>query len=313
MPRRIVVFGSLNMDLIMPADRLPRPGETLACGDFVAAPGGKGANQACAAGKLGVRVMMVGRIGDDSFGPKLIESLNSAAVDTSEVGVVEGSTGAAFILVLPDGENLILLSPGANARFDVEPGLFDRLALTPGDCALTQLESPIETVSAALAEGRRAGAMTILDPAPARALTPELLANVDWLTPNQTEAAILLGEPDLNIDDYTSAAAAARRLLVLGPNGVIMKLGALGCLAVTPYSVVRQPAFPVRALDTTAAGDAFNGAFAVALVEGLDLPAALRFGCAAAGISVTRMGAQPSMPSRDEVGRLLASAEAGCS
>jgi ribokinase len=313
MPRRIVVFGSLNMDLIMPAGRLPRSGETLACGDFVAVPGGKGANQACAAGRLGGHVVMVGRTGNDSFGPKLIESLNSAGVDTSEVKMVEGSTGAAFILVLPDGENLILLSPGANARFEAEPGLFARLALSSGDCVLTQLESPIETVAAALAEGRRAGATTILDPAPARALAPELLANVDWLTPNQTEAAILLGEPDLTIDDYTSAESAARRLLPLGPQGVIMKLGALGCLAVTPNRVVRQAAFPVRALDTTAAGDAFNGAFAVTLVEGFELRAALRFGCAAAGISVTRMGAQPSMPSRDEVERLLASAEAGCS
>src|SRR5262249_38672904 len=153
--------------------------------------------QACAAGKLGGRVTMVGRIGNDSFGPKLIESLNSAGVDTSEVKIVEGSTGAAFILVLPDGENLILLSPGANARFEAEPGLFDRVPLTHGDCVLAQLESPIETVAAALAAGRRAGATTILDPAPARALAPELLANVDWLTPNQTEAAILLGEPDL--------------------------------------------------------------------------------------------------------------------
>ena len=313
MPCRIVVFGSLNMDLIMPAERLPRPGETLACGDFVAVAGGKGANQACAAGKLGGRVMMVGRIGNDSFGPRLIESLNSAGVDTSEVKTVESSTGAAFILVLPDGENLILLSPGANARFEAEPGLFVRLALSPGDCVLTQLESPIETVAAALAEGRRAGATTILDPAPARSLPPGLLAKVDWLTPNQTEAAILLGEPDLNIDDYTSAESAARRLLALGPKGVMMKLGALGCLAVTPDTVVRQPAFPVRAVDTTAAGDAFNGAFAVALVEGGELSAALRFGCAAAGISVTRMGAQPSMPSRDEVSRLIASTEAACS
>jgi ribokinase len=312
MPRRIVVFGSLNMDLIMPADRLPRPGETLGCGDLVAVPGGKGANQACAAGRLGGRVMMVGRIGNDSFGPKLIDSLNSAGVDTSEVKIVEGSTGAAFILVLPDGENLILLSPGANARFEAEPGLFDRLGLSPGDCVLTQLESPIETIAAALVEGRRAGATTILDPAPARSLPPGLLAKVDWLTPNQTEAAILLGERNLKIDDYTSAEAAARSLLALGPKGVIMKLGALGCIAVTAHTVVQQPAFPVRAVDTTAAGDAFNGTFAVALSEGLELPAALRFGCAAAGISVTRMGAQPSMPTRGEVERLLASAEAAC-
>jgi len=306
MSPRIVVFGSLNMDLIMPAERVPRPGETLACADFTAAPGGKGANQACAAGRLGGRVTMVGRVGTDSFGPKLIESLCSAGVDTSEVKTVEGSTGAAFILVLPDGENLILLSPGANARFDTEPGLFDRLALTAGDCVLAQLESPLETVAAALAAGRRAGATTILDPAPARPLPSDLLAGVDWLTPNQTEAASLLGEPGLPIEDYASAESAARRLLAIGPKGVIMKLGALGCLAVTSTTVVRQPAFPVRAVDTTAAGDAFNGAFAVALAEGCDLAAALRFGCAAAGISVTRMGAQPSMPAREEV-------EAACS
>jgi len=313
MPRRILVFGSLNMDLIMPAERVPRPGETLACGDFVAAPGGKGANQACAAGRLGKHVIMVGRVGADSFGPKLIESLAAAGVETSEVKTVDGSTGAAFILVLPDGENLILLSLGANARFEVEPDLLERLSLNSGDCVLAQLESPIETVNAALAAGRKAGATTILDPAPARALPPELLGNVDWLTPNQTEAAILLGDPGLEIDDYASAETAAHRLLALGPKGVIMKLGALGCLAVTTQAVLSQSAFPVRAVDTTAAGDAFNGAFAVALVEGRDLPSALRFGCAAAGISVTRMGAQPSMPTRDEADRFLVSAEAACS
>ncbi len=305
MQGRIVVFGSLNMDLILPAGRLPRPGETLACGDFLAAPGGKGANQACAAGRLGGRVLMAGRVGDDSFGPRLIESLRSAGVDTTEVRTLHGSTGAAFILVLPDGENVILISPGANGRFELDPAQFERLALSAHDCVLTQLESPVETVGAALAAARNAGATTILDPAPARSLPAELFGYVDWLTPNQTEAAILLGDPGLKIEDYASAEEAARRLLALGPAGVIMKLGALGCVAVTPQTTVRQPAFAVDALDTTAAGDAFNGAFAVALVEGFDLCAALRFGCAAAGISVTRMGAQPSMASRDEVERLL--------
>jgi ribokinase len=204
---------------------------------------------------------------------------------------------------MPDGENSIVISPGANGSLDPETVL-QRLQLAEGDIVLCQLEIPMETVEAVLAHAKARGAITILDPAPARRLPEKVLQTVDFLTPNQTEACVLLGE-DLNIDSFEQAWIVARRLIELGPSAVVMKLGEIGSFLWDGRHSIRAAAFPVRAVDTTAAGDAFNGAFAVALSAGKTLAVALQFANAAAAISVTRPGAQPSMPSGFEVDEFL--------
>ncbi len=308
MSRRIVVAGSLNMDLVLEAGRIPVPGETLACSELVTVPGGKGANQACAAARLGGAARMAGQVGNDVFGAELLRSLQLSGTEISSVRTIAGATGTAVILVLPNGENSIMISAGANGSFALDASGLEALQLRAGDCLLAQLEIPLDTTFAAMRHARERGAVTILDPAPARPLPAELLRLTDWLTPNQTEAAILLGEPGLQIDSYDGAATAARELRKLGPAGVIVKLGALGCVIANEAGVRAHSAWPVTALDTTAAGDVFNAAFAVALMEGQDEDRAARFACAAAAISVTRRGAQPSMPTRQEVDDLLQTA-----
>jgi ribokinase len=305
---KIIVIGSANMDLVLSVDRLPRAGETIAGGDLALYPGGKGANQACAAGRLGGRVSMIALVGQDAFGDRLIESLQQAGVDTAGVGRSERATGCASIYVLPNGENSIVISPGANAALDPAAALARLHRVQPGDYLLAQLETPLDTVLAAFQAARASRAFTILDPAPARPLPEALLGLVDFLTPNQTEAATILGAPDIEIRSFQDAAEAARQLLKLGPAGVVLKLGSLGCFVHTPSFVGSVEAFPIKAVDTTAAGDVFNGAFAVALAEGMHVAEAARFANAAAAISVTRPGAQSSVPSREEVGAFLASA-----
>lgn len=304
--RRIFVLGSANMDLVIAVGRLPRAGETLSGGDLALFPGGKGANQACAAARLGGRVFMIGQVGADPFGPKLLASLREAGVDVSRVGVSERPTGCACIYVLPDGENSIVISPGANATLDPGTALSRLEDLTEGDILLAQLEIPIETVEAAFKHALNRGAIAILDPAPARPLPAGLLATVGVLTPNQTEAACVLNDPHNEVRDFNQAAAAAARLIQLGPRAVVMKLGSLGSLWSDGTSREPAEAFRVTAVDTTAAGDVFNGAFAVALAEGAPVASALRFANAAAAISVTRAGAQTSVPERGEVEHLVA-------
>jgi ribokinase len=294
------------MDLVLAVKRPPQPGETLVGGDLALFPGGKGANQACAAGKLGGKVRMVGMVGPDPFGPRLIESLATAGVDTSAIGWSDRSTGTACISVLPDGENMIIISPGANAALSPDLVLAGLAEWESGDYLLCQLESPLETVLAAFTEARQRGGTTILDPAPMQPLPKELLAQTDILTPNQTEAAGLLSEPGVEIITYEQAAHAANRLRRMGPRTVIMKLGAAGCYIAGPEGEAAVPGFAVHALDTTAAGDTFNGALAVALAEGLPLLDAARFANAAAAISVTRTGAQASIPTREEAESFLA-------
>lgn len=301
----IYVLGSANMDLVFALQRLPRAGETLSGGDLQLFPGGKGANQAYAAAKLGGRVALIAAIGSDPFGPKLTASLREAGVDTSLIETSASPTGCACIYVLPNGENSIVISPGANATLLPDTALPKLANLGPADFLLAQLEIPLETVAAAFAHTRRAGATTILDPAPARALPAALLSNVDILTPNQTEAAVLLGDPELRIETFHEAEAAARRLLALGPRAVLMKLGALGSLYVSANTRAHAEAFRVHAIDTTAAGDVFNAALAVALAAAHPIPEALRFANAAAAVSVTRPGAQNSAPTREETLALL--------
>lgn len=301
----IVVIGSANMDLVLPVERLARAGETISGGDLALFPGGKGANQACAVGKLGGRVAMIGQVGNDAFGAKLAASLEQAGVDTSRLGVSDRPTGCACIYVLPDGENSIVISPGANATVVPENVLPKLDLLHEGVYLLSQLEIPMATVESAFAKAKAEGAITMLDPAPVRPLSAELLRNVDFLTPNQSEAAALLGDPNLEIRDFGEAEVVAERLLALGPASAVLKLGSLGCYIAAGKVRAAVPGFEVSAVDTTAAGDIFNGAFAVALSEGKDVLEAARFANAAAAISVTRPGAQSSIPSREEVEAFL--------
>ncbi|MGD0617770.1 MAG: ribokinase [Bryobacteraceae bacterium] len=302
---RILVVGSLNMDLVVPVPRLAREGETLAGGDLALIPGGKGANQACAAAKLGGHAAMIGQVGSDVFGTKLIDGLRAAGADTSGIGISEGATGTAFIAVLPSGENSILISPGANAKLTPNTAV-DRIANAErSGFLLCQLEVPLVTVDAVLGQARRNGIVTILDPAPAKPLPRDLLSLVDWLTPNQTEAELLLSAPEGSVRTFSDARDAALRLREWGPRGVIVKLGELGCYVSSPDADQPVEGFRVNAVDTTAAGDTFNGALAVALAEGKPILEAAKFANAAAAISVTRAGAQSSIPSRKEVEEFL--------
>ncbi len=303
----IVVLGSLNADLVQRVERVPRPGETLRGENLETFVGGKGANQAFAASRMGARTAMIGQVGDDSLGKLLLDSLRSAGVDTAAVGLADRPTGAATILVLPSGENLIVISPGANATLSPELAVARLANLDGAGFLLCQLETPIETVEKALAFAKEKGVTTILDPAPARTLSRDVLGNVDLLTPNETEALTLLGAAGERIETVSQAEAeaAAKQLLGLGVGTVVLKLGPLGCLVAGSGFCEAIPGFAVEAVDTTAAGDTFNGALAVGLVEGKVLPEAARFANAAAALSTTRAGAQPSMPSREEVERCL--------
>jgi ribokinase len=302
---RIIVIGSANMDVVASVEHLPRAGETVAGSDFALFPGGKGANQACAAARLGGAVTFVAQVGSDPFGFALIDSLREAGVDVQQVGTASRPTGCASIYVLPDGENSIVISPGANATLDPATAVSRLNELDGAGFVLSQLEIPMETVEAAFQAARMRGATTILDPAPARTLPPSLLRTVDFLTPNQSESATLLGNPFWSIRDFTDAEEAAAGLLALGPSTVVMKLGALGCLVANNEGCLRVEGCVVAAVDTTAAGDAFNGAFAVALAEGRPLAAAAVFANAAGAICVMRRGAQASLPGRDEIDRFL--------
>jgi ribokinase len=304
----LAVVGSLNMDFVVSVDRLPAPGETVLGSDFRMIPGGKGANQACAAGKLGagaVDVRMIGRVGYDVFADHLRASLAAAGVDTSAVHSARMQpTGVALIWVDRTGQNSIVVASGANgalAAADVEAM---RRSFHGASHVLFQLETPLDTVAAALALAREEGAATILDPAPARPLPPELLAQVDILTPNETEAAILAGNPGARVT-LGDAPELARRLLDMGPRSVVLKLGDRGCFYHDGSAGCHQQAFRVEACDATAAGDTFNAALAVMLAEGRSMADALRFACAAAAISVTRLGAQSSIPTRAETEQFL--------
>jgi ribokinase len=301
----IVVVGSANIDLVLHVDALPKRGETISGSDIALFPGGKGANQACAAAMLGARTVCVARVGQDAYGAMLMESLRQAGVDTSAVGRDRRPTGCASIYVLPDGDNSIVISPGANASLDPETALSHLKTLSEKDLVLLQLEIPMETVEAVLCRCKQAGATAVLDPAPARLLLPEVLQQVDYLTPNQTEAAVLLGCADEESIDIPQAARFARDLRKLGAACVVLKLGELGCYVESGTESCHVPGFPVSALDTTGAGDVFNAAFAVALSEGKNPLAAAQFANAAAALSVTRHGAQTSIPRRDAVDGLL--------
>ncbi len=306
MAKRIVVVGSINLDLVAATQRIPIAGETVAGLSFRTFPGGKGANQAVAAARLGGAVSMIGKLGEDAFGVQLRESLEESGVDTDAVDVVPGSSsGVALITTDPQGENAITVVAGANAQLSPADLDANINLIRSAGILLTQLETPLETVEylAAIAAQERIPLM--LDPAPARFLSPSLLKSVDWLTPNETETCILFGRgPQELSEDWIEEAADD--LLGCGSRNVILKLGDRGCyVALSDGTRQLVPAYSVKAVDTTAAGDAFNGAFAVALMNGRDPLESASWASAVAAISVTRPGAQASMPTSSEVDRFL--------
>jgi ribokinase len=301
----IVVFGSINMDLVTKTPRLPVAGETLQGYEFFTAAGGKGANQAVAAAKLGISTQIVGRLGGDDFGRQLLAGLQTAGVQTDGVLVDEAtSSGVAVITVDDAGENNIIIVAGANGRVNQQD--VERLSnVLPGAAALLlQLEVPLPAVLAAAQVARQVGVTVILDPAPARTdIPPELYPLVDIITPNEIEVSQLVGFP---VKEQEAAAKASVELRQRGVSTVIVKLGAQGVFCATGVSAAARsaetffvPAFPVQAVDTVAAGDAFNGGLAAALAEGRPLRDAVVWGAAAGAISATKAGAQPSLPDRD--------------
>jgi ribokinase len=309
MATSIVVIGSLNMDFVLSVERLPMPGETILGRNFRVIPGGKGANQAYAAAKLaapGTAVRMIGRIGADTFGRALKANLSDAGVDIHAVLETDSeATGVACIHVDDAGQNSITVAPGANGALSAGDIESHSSAIAGARCVLLQLEVPLDAIAEGLRQARRVGAICILDPAPAQALPQEILELVDIATPNENEACVLAGVPPtrLNIAD---AIVLATRIRGLAVRAVVMKLGDQGCVYCGPDGTFAAPAFPVRAVDSTAAGDTFNAALAVALGEHRGIEDALRFANAAAAISVTRPGAQTSAPARAEVESLLA-------
>ena len=304
MPARITVVGSLNMDLVVRAPRMPVPGETLIGSDFRVIPGGKGANQAVAAARLGAQVTMIGRVGNDDFGRAQQRNLAQEGIDVTHVSVdPEEATGIALITLDATGQNSIILAPGANMHLTVAHVEATRQAIASADILICQLESPLEAVTRAIELAHANGARVILNPAPARPLDTALLRLVDYLIPNESEATLLTG---IQVTDLSSAQKAAINLRERGVGTVLLTLGERGALLANDGGITHQAGYAVKVVDTTAAGDAFVGGFAVALAEGRPLSDAVRFANAAGALAVTRLGAQPSLPTRQEVEQFLA-------
>ncbi len=300
---KVLVIGSSNTDMVVHAPKIPEPGETVLGGDILLAAGGKGANQAVAASRLGADVTLVARIGTDIFGDRAFSNIASSGVITKYV-VRDSATpsGVALICVDPVGQNSIVVAPGANANLSVTDVEAARVAFEMCDIVVLQLEVPIETVSAAVEMAHRLGKRVVLNPAPAQALDWALLSKVHILTPNQSEAALLLGVPRICPDE---AGQAAEQLRGIGPEAVVLTLGEQGAAVAHVDGTMIVPGRPTIAIDSTAAGDCFNGALVTALGEGMPLEDAVAFANCAASLSITRSGAQASMPSRGEVEELM--------
>lgn len=300
---RILVVGSSNTDMIIKLDRIPRPGETILGGAFVTAAGGKGANQAVGAARAGGQVTFIARVGRDMFGDQAVAGFVKDGINADYVTRDKTNpSGVALIFVAKDGENSIAVAGGANAKLSPADVRKAKAAFAGASVLVMQLETPLETVQAAADLAAKAGVRVIVNPAPAQPLPDKLLNRVSILTPNETEAELLTG---IAVKDDVSAAAAATKLRARGVRTVIITLGARGAFVATESGEQLVPGFKVKAVDTTAAGDIFNGALAVALAEGKPLELAVRFANAAAAISVTRLGAQPSAPTRREIERFL--------
>lgn len=297
---QLVVVGSVNMDLTVPLSRLPESGETLLGGDARWGPGGKGANQAVAAARLGVSVAFSGAVGSDPFGSALRQALTDEGVDVSHLLELSGApSGLAVIMGTPGGESTILVSPGANGRLGAdqidalaEAGFLDATVLA------AQLEIPHPIAELAMAKARAAGLRVFLDPSPAEGVRPEMVTGADLVTPNRLEASALTG---IAVTNFGSAEAAGQRLIALGAKAAVVKLGEEGAVLVTEHLVETIAAHQVKTVDATAAGDAFSGGLIAATLQGADLVEACRYATAVAAVAVMRPGAMASLPRREEV------------
>jgi len=299
MMHNVIVVGSANMDMVVKCRKLPARGETVLGDAFIMAGGGKGANQAVAAARLGAPTWFVARLGRDAQGRILAENYRQEGLHTDFISYSEDTaSGVALIFVEASGENMIAVAPGANAKLSPADVAAAQLLFLPEALLLAQLEIDLATVRAAVERAKAAGMTVILNPAPAQPLPDELVAGV-ILTPNRGEAALLAGRPG------ATPSQAAETLLKRGAVAVVVTLGAEGALLVTPDGTLAVPSWPVQAVDATAAGDAFNGGLAFALARGDDLPAAVRFAAACGALAATKMGAQPSLPMLPAVEALL--------
>jgi len=302
----ILVVGSLNADLVVRAPRFPQPGETISGEDLQVIPGGKGANQAVAAARLRSNVSMLGRVGKDNFGDFLLENLKANDVDSHLVQRDDTSTGTAIIVVDSSGQNSIVLSPGANGK--VTSADVNHAPFPAGGLLLLQLEIPTLTVLSAAQRAKEKNVHVILNPAPAQELPDELITLVDFIIPNESELGLLTG---LRVTDIVSAEAAAKTLLERGAKNIIVTLGSHGALIVNRSQVTHVDAYRVDIVDTTAAGDAFIGGFAAKLLESdvqhqaPALQKAVQYGCACGALAATKFGAQPSLPTKEEVEKLI--------
>ncbi|MFC0229032.1 ribokinase [Serratia aquatilis] len=307
---KLVVLGSINADHILNIEQFPRPGETVIGKQYNVAFGGKGANQAVAAGRSGANIAFIACVGADDIGERIRQQLATDRIDTRPIeAIAESTTGVALIFVNAEGENVIGIDAGANAA--VTPEYLSRYQQTiiNADALLMQLESPLETVIAAAQLAKQHGTQVILNPAPACALPDDLLAMIDIITPNETEAQRLTG---IAINDDQDAARAANVLHDKGIGCVLITLGSRGVWLSENGNGRLVPGFKVRAVDTIAAGDTFNGALVTGLLEGKAMNDAVRFAHAAAAIAVTRPGAQPSVPWREEIDAFLQQQESNC-
>lgn len=297
---KILVVGSINMDLVVRVPQAPLPGETVLGGDFETYPGGKGANQAVAASRMGGDVTMVGRVGNDDFGDTLIQKLVEDGIKTNHViKDSNAATGIAMISVAADGENTIVVGPGANMQVSIEDVNQARALMREADILLVQLECPLETITAAVELAKAYDVPVIFNPAPAQPISKALLKDLDYLTPNQSEI--------LHLTDETDIGQAIQKLQDWGVKRLILTLGANGARVITEDMDEHLPAFEVTAVDTTASGDAFHGALAVALAEGKSLLDAVWMGMAAGALAATKRGAQTSLPTREAVDNFLES------
>ncbi len=300
----IVVVGSVNMDVVAKAPRFPQPGETISGSQFTTTPGGKGANQAVAAARLGAQVKMIARVGSDVFGPQLLDSLRASGVDTSGIEAdAENHSGIAHITLNAAGQNTIVVVPGANGACGQAEVERAKQALVGASALMLQLEIPVEVSLAAAREAAMLDVPIILDPAPANPVPEELFRLADYITPNETEAAAILGFP---VIDPSSAMRAGKALLRMGAGCAVVKMGGQGACYACSYATEYLPAIAVEVLDTVAAGDAFNAGLAVALSEGKELRDAMMWAMAAGALAVTRRGAQIKMPYRNELEEFLA-------
>jgi len=300
---KITVIGSSNTDLVATVPKLPAPGETVMGNEFIVAPGGKGANQAVAIARIGGDVTFVAKVGMDDYGEQALKNFKKDGIDTRFVFRDDDApSGVALIFVDQNGENMLVPVPGANGRLlpaDIEKA---RSAIEGADILVLQLEVPLQTVEYAVIIAHEKGVPVILNPAPGRKLEKRLIEKIAYITPNETEAETLTG---IKVTDDSSAKMAGKELLSFGAKTAIITMGRRGAMLVDSSVVELIPAFKVNAVDATAAGDAFNGGFAYAVANGKDLRESIKFGNAVAAMTVTRMGAQPSMPTKDELKEFL--------